>query len=186
MINPESFIKQLTEQLVSRSQALKQDLAGIRSNRPTPELLENIKVNLYEQTMTIQQLAAISIRPPRDLIVQAWDKTATGAIMKAIEDAKLGVTVGNDQASITVSIPSLTAERKQQLEKLIKKNAEEVRIAVRSVRDDYNKQLKSAEGAKELTEDQAFKLKEQVQKVVNATNGEIESIVEKKLIELES
>jgi len=186
MINSDSFIKDLKSNLSARAAHLKQELAGIRSNRPTPELLENIKVNLYEQTMTIQQLGSIMIRPPRELIVQPWDKSAMPAIMKGIEDAKLGVSVSNDDTSIIVSIPSLTSERKEQLSKLIKKTAEETRIAVRSIRDERNKEIKAAESAKELTEDQAFKLKEDVQKLVNEVNGEIESIVEKKLIELEN
>ncbi|MBS3903462.1 MAG: ribosome-recycling factor [Anaplasmataceae bacterium] len=185
-MNPESLIKELNQELAQRSQNLKQELAGIRSNRPTPELLEHIKLNYYDQPMTVQQLGSISIRPPRELIVQAWDVASIPAIIKGIEDAKLGVTVSRDENVVRVSIPALTVERKEQLEKLIRKNAEEVRIGVRSVRDDYNKQLKAAESEKAITEDQLFKLKEQVQKAVDAANAEIEAIVTKKLTEIES
>lgn len=186
MIVPDALLKKIQSDLDQKVQLLSQELQGIRGTRPTPELLEHIRVSYYDQLFTVQQLASISIRPPRELTVQAWDQGSIPAVQKAIEDAKLGVSVSRDDNVIRVNIPSLTSERKEQLAKLIKKNAEETRVAVRSIRDDYNKQLKTAEGAKELTEDQFFKLKEQVQKAVDKANTDVEGIVERKLGELEA
>ena len=121
MNNPQNIIKELNELLSAKVNHLKQELQGIRGNRPSPELLEHVRANYHEQSLTIQQLASLSVRLPRDIILQTWDSASIPSIMKAIEDAKLGVSVARDENAIRVSIPALTSERKAQLNKIIGK-----------------------------------------------------------------
>jgi len=184
MLNTESFLRDFETELKAIAQRLDGDLKMIRSNRPSVELLEGIRVNLYDQQMTIQQLGSISLQPPRDVVISVWDKNAVGAVSKAIEDAKIGLSVSSDGNSIQVSLPVLTDERKVELSKLIKKNVEEIRIQVRNRRDEAMKKMKAAKDAKEVNEDQEFKAKEKLQKLVEEANGKIEKLLEGKLKEI--
>lgn len=184
MLEIEKFLKELESEFGVIFSRIKEELGMIRSNRPSVEFLENIKVNVYDQWMTIQQLGALGVQPPRDILITAWDKNAVGAIMKAIEDAKIGLSVSNDGNVIRASLPVLTEERKQELAKLVKKISENYRIQVRARRDEAMKKAKAAEDSGEVNEDQEFKLKEKIQKQVDEANRKIEEAVGKKLAEL--
>lgn len=184
MFDTEKFSKDFEGGLRAIADKLKEDLRMIRSNRPSVELLENIKVNVYDQWMTVQQLGSLSVQPPKDILITIWDKNAVGAIMKAIEDAKIGLSVSNDGNVIRASLPVLTDERKQELAKFVKKISENYRIQVRARRDEAMKKVKAAEESGEVNEDQEFKLKEKIQKQVDEANKKIEEIIEKKLAEL--
>ncbi len=184
MLEIERFCKDFEADLKSVAEKLKADLKVIRSNRPSMELVEGIKVNLYEQWLTIRELGSISLQPPRDIVINVWDKNAMGAVAKAIEDAKIGLSVSNDGNNIRASLPILTDERKAELSKLVKKVVEEIRIQVRTRRDEAMKRVKAAEDEKEISEDQEFKLKEKLQKAVEDINGTIEKILDSKLEEI--
>lgn len=183
-MNTEEFLKNFEGELRSLAERLKEDLKMIRSNRPSVELVEGIRVNIYEQQMTIQQLGSISLQPPRDIMITVWDKNAAGAVSKAIEDAKIGLSVSNDGNVIRASLPVLTDERKAELSKLVRKNVEEMRIQVRNKRDEAMKRIKAAKDGKEINEDQEFKAKEKLQKQVEDANGQIEKLLENKLKEI--
>jgi len=184
MFDIEKFLKESEVELKALAQVLDGELKMIRSNRPSVELLEGIKVNLYEQWMTIRELGSIGLQMPRDILISVWDKTAIGAVVKAIEDAKIGLSVSSDGNVIRASLPVLTDERKVELSKLIKKNVEEMRIQVRNKRDEAMKKVKAAKDAKEVNEDQEFKVKEKLQKLVEDINGQIEKLLENKLKEI--
>ena len=184
MFETENFLREFDGELKASVQILDGELKMIRSNRPSVELLEGIKVNLYEQWMTIRELGSIGLQPPRDILITVWDKNAAGAVTKAIEDAKIGLSVSNDGNVIRASLPVLTDERKMELSKLVKKNAEEMRIQVRNKRDEAMKKVKAAKDAKEINEDQEFKVKEKLQKTVEDINGQIEKLLENKLKEI--
>ncbi len=184
MLETEKLIKEFESDLKATVQMLDGELKMIRSNRPSVELLEGIKVNLYEQWMTIRELGSISLQPPRDVLITVWDKNAAGAVAKAIEDAKIGLSVSNDGNVIRASLPVLTDERKAELGKLVKKNVEEVRIQVRNKRDEVMKKVKAAKDAKEVNEDQEFKAKEKLQKIVESANEQIEKLLDSKLKEI--
>lgn len=185
MLNTEDFLKQFEGELKALTQKLDGDLKMIRSNRPSVELMEGIRVNLYEQSLSIRELGSISLQPPRDILITVWDKNAAGAVAKAIEDAKIGLSVSNDGNVIRASLPVLTDERKAELSKLVKKSVEEIRIQVRNRRDDVMKKIKLAKDGKEVNEDQEFKVKEKLQKAVEDVNGKIEKILEEKLNEIQ-
>ena len=184
MLNTEDFLKQFEAELKFLADKLGEDLKMIRSNRPSVELVEGIRVNIYDQNMTIQQLGSITLQPPRDVIISVWDKNAVGAVAKAIEDAKIGLSVSHDGNNIRASLPILTDERKAELSKLVKKTVEEARIQVRTRRDEVMKKVKATKDSKEINEDQEFKLKEKLQKTVDDANGNIEKSLEAKLREI--
>lgn len=180
-----AFLEDFERGLAHIIQGLKEDLQSVRSNRPSVELLENIKVNYYDQWITVKQLGSLSVQPPRDVLITVWDKNALGAAMKAIEAAKIGYTVTNNDTVIRASLPPLTDERREELAKVVKKTIEQARIQVRGKRDEANKHVKAAEDAKEMSNDQSFTLKERIQKAVNAANTHIETVLQAKLQELD-
>lgn len=159
---------------------LRTELATIRGNRPSIELVEHIQVSSYDQMLSIQQLAAITIVPPSEIHISPWDKTTIPAITKAIEEAKIGLSVSANGDLIRARLSSLGEERRQELLKTVKKTAESARIQIRARRDEAMKKIKSGEEEKTITKDRAFKLKDRVQKIVDDANEQIEMIVEKK------
>ncbi len=175
--------KLIEQKLKSALENLKTEFQTIRSNRPSPRMVEDIKVEIYGQTLPVKALGSISAVPPREINVMLWDISGVAAVAKAIEEA-LRVTASTDGALIRVNLPSLTDERKKEFEKMIRKITEETRIRVRGVRDDANKEIKIAEQGKSISEDVAFKKKEGVQKMVDAVNRELESLMENKIKEI--
>src|SRR3989344_123791 len=169
--------KEFDGKLAETSAKLKQDLAVLRTNRPTTKLVEDIKVDYYGQMMPVKALGTIGINPPREITISVWDKNALGPVSKAIQDSGLGMTPNTEGNMIRLNFPSLTDERKQEMVKLVKKTTEEAKIKIRLLRDDVMKELKTAEEKKEIGEGEKFKLKEKVQKIVDKHNGEIETML---------
>jgi ribosome recycling factor len=184
MTKSEQFIKDLEVALSGFTAKLKQDLGQIRGTRPSAELVQDIRVNLYDQNLTIRELGSLSVLPPRTLQISVWDKNAVGAVTKAIESAHLGLSVTNDGNNIRATLSPLGNERREEMTKLVKKTAEGARIQIRNKREETIKRMKDAESKKEITEDEAFKVKEKVQKTVDKANGEIEMLMNGKLAEL--
>lgn len=181
----EKYLKELEADLRSVVGKLNEELKVIRGNRPSVDLIENIKVNTYEEELTIKQLGSISVLPPRGIQISVWDKNSVGAVMKAIDNAKIGLSTSNDGNNIIATLSQLGAERREELSKLVKKTSENFRIQVRANRDDAIKRLRDSESKKEISEDEAFKTKEKIQKAVDEANKQIESAVEQKLKELQ-
>jgi ribosome recycling factor len=180
----EQIIKDFESSLSAVTQKLKQEFGQIRGNRPSPDMIQDLKVNLYDQPLTIRELGSLSVLPPRTIQITVWDPGAIGAVMKAIEDAHLGLSTNNDGNTIRATLSSLGNERRDELTKLVKKTAEAARIQVRSKREDAVKRLRDAETSKTITEDDAFKGKEKLQKATDKANGEVEAMVKSKLDEL--
>jgi len=180
----EQFLKDLDMALSGVVGKLKQDVGQIRGNRPSPEMLQDLKINVYDQTLTIRELGSLSVLPPRTLQVTLWDKDAVAAVTKAIEEAHMGLSVNNDGLNIRATLSPLGNERREEMMKLVKKTAEAARIQVRARREDAMKRLKDAESHKEITEDDLFKSREKIQKAVDKANGDIEAAAEGKLAEL--
>lgn len=183
-MNQEQFLKESEELFRAIALKLKEELRMIRSNRPSLDLLENLKVSVYNDMLPIKQLGSLGIVPPREVTVSVWDKTAVSHVMKAIQEASLGFTVSNDGNVIRATLPALTNERREELGRLVKKTAENARIQLRGRRDEAMKKIKTAEEKKETSEDATFKLREKIQKFTDERNKEIELLVEGKLKEL--
>ncbi len=180
----DQFIKDLDAALSGVVSKLKADFAGIRGNRPSVDMIQDIKVNLYDQWLTVKELGSLSILPPRTIQVMVWDKDAVGAVTKAIENAHLGLSASNEGNTIRATLSPLGDERREELTKTIKKTSEAARIQIRARRDDIMKHLKDAESKKEITEDDSFRAKEKMQKSVDKANADVEAMVKGKLEEL--
>jgi len=164
---------------------LKEQLAGIRGGRPNPKLIENIEIEYFGQKLTVKQLGSINIVPPTTIQISAWDKNAVSAIAKAIESSNLNVSANTEGNLIRINLPPLSSERRQELIKIIKKETEESKIKIRHSRDEMNKKINLQTEEGEITEDDKFKSKEEIQKAVDKTNEEIEKILENKRKEIE-
>ena len=173
------YLEELQQKFDKLLTQLKDELSAIRTNRPTPRLIEDIRAEYADESLPIKQLGSIAVDPPRNLLITPWDKNAIPAIAKSIEDAKLGVTASIQGSVVRVTLPELTDERKEELSKIVKKIAEETRIKMRIVRDDANKKVNA-----EQDENTKFNNKEKLQKSVDAFNGAIDGFVESKLVEL--
>ena len=169
-----------------RSQAanLKTELQALRANRPSPKMVEDIKVEYYGQIMTVKQLGSIAVVPPREIHISVWDKAAVSAVAKAIEASQLNVPASVQGNTVMINLPQLTDERRKELEKVVRKIIEETRIKIRGARDEVNKEIKKVEEDKKLSEDAAFKKKSEVQKLVDRTNQDIEQLLDQKLKEI--
>ncbi len=164
----------------------KSEISGVRANRPTPALVENIPVTCYGQTMPMKHVASITVIPPREISVQAWDKEALPAIVKAIEAANIGLSPRAEGTSIRMFLPELSEERREELAKHIRKLSETARISIRGLREDANKEVQRAFDAKDITEDDRFKIREEIQKHTDAANRSIEDSVAQKIAEVSS
>ncbi|OGY99385.1 MAG: hypothetical protein A2945_00825 [Candidatus Liptonbacteria bacterium RIFCSPLOWO2_01_FULL_52_25] len=184
MITGEQILKEADAALKAVSEKLREEFSIIRGNRPSVEMIQDLRVNLYEQELTVRQLGSLSIVPPRSIQISVWDKGALGVVAKAIESAHVGLSVRTDGNNIIATLSSLGDERREELTKLVKKTSETTRIQVRNRRDEIMKKLKEAETKKEMSEDAAFKTKEKIQKIVEDVNGKIEVLVEGKIKEL--
>lgn len=173
-------IKEFEQKLKIIVDGFKNEIGGIRTNRPSPQLVENIRLDYFDQKMTIKQLGSITIVPPREIDITIWDKGAVGPVAKAIESSGLGLSANIDGLVIRLNLPPPTDERRQEFIKLVKAMAETTRIKIRSLRDEANKKAKS------LPEDQKFKSLKQIQDLVDKNNKEIENQLESKAKEINS
>ncbi|MFH1769395.1 MAG: ribosome recycling factor [Parcubacteria group bacterium] len=158
----------------------KQDISSIRTSRATPSLVEDIKVTIYEQQMTIKELASLSVPEPRVLIIQPWDKNSIEAINGAISKSDIGINPVVDGGVIRLVIPALTEERRRDFIKVLKQRTEEARIKVRRVREDIWNEIQKLERGGEIREDDKFAGKDDLQKVVDEYNKNIEGLEKKK------
>ena len=131
MTTSEQIIKDLEAGLSAAVQKLKQDFGQIRGNRPSAELVQDLKMNLYDQMLSIRELGSLSVLPPRTIQITVWDKNAIGAVMNAINNAHLGLSTNNDGNNIRATLSPLGDERREEMTKLVKKTAEAVRIQIR-------------------------------------------------------
>lgn len=178
-----------TKELETRLRAildhLKQELAGVRANRPNPQMIENIMVDYAGLMLPIKQIGTINVAPPRELHVTVWDPGALGPASKALEAANSGFSVSVTGNMIRVSLPMMSAERRAEVIKIARQVAETSRISVRSARDEANKKIDAAEKAKTISEDNKFSLKKKTQEMVDRTNKEIEALLVSKIKEIE-
>lgn len=157
-----------------------EDLAGIRSGKATPALLDSVKVDAYGQKMPLNQVASVSIPDPKSLVVQPWDKTLIGDIVKAIQTAELGFNPQVEGPIIRVPVPPLSEERRVDLAKHCKKIAEEGKVAIRNVRREANERLKKAEKDKKVSQDEQRDGSDKIQNLTDRFIREIDEIVAKK------
>lgn len=157
-------------------EALKREYASLRAGRATPALLDKIMVDYYNAPTPLNQVANISVPEPRMILIQPWEKTMLHEIEKAIMKSDLGLNPNSDGTAIRLSIPQLTQDRRAELVKSVNKKSEETKIAERNIRRDANDVIKKMEKAKEVTEDEAKKAQDDMQKLVDKYIKEVDSI----------
>ena len=162
------------------------DISNIRTGRATPSLVEDITLDAYGQKMTIKELATINAPEPRSLVIQPWDKGVVAAIAGAIRKSDLGLNPVVDGQIIRLNIPPLTEERRKEFIKLLKQKTEESRVKIRRLREEIWHKVQTMEQAHEINEDDKFKAKEDLQKLVDDYNKKIEELEKKKELEVMS
>lgn len=172
------IVKNSEEHMQKSVDAFVRDLAGMRAGRAHPALLEKVPVEYYGATTPLQHLASVSAPEPRVLVVQPFDKTATGSIEKAIMRADLGVSVRVDGALLRVNVPSLTEERRRDLVKQLKRHLEEGKVAIRNVRREAVDMLKKAQKEGDLTEDDERRGQNDIQHLTDRYIKDLEQVAE--------
>ncbi len=157
-----------------------QELGNLRAGRANPQIVENILVDYYGTQTPISQLGNLSTPEPRLLIINVWDQKAITNIEKAIQKSDLGINPANDGRVIRLVFPELTEERRKELVKVLKKKAEESKVAIRSIRRDANEQIKKQQKDKLITEDDQKDLEEEIQKITDDQIKEIDKIASEK------
>ncbi|HEY9580078.1 MAG TPA: ribosome recycling factor [Rhizorhapis sp.] len=170
----------LERRMLGAVEALKGDLAGLRTGRANTALLEPVHVQVYGAMMPLNQVATISAPEPRMLSVQVWDKSNVGPVDKAIRSAGLGLNPIMDGQTLRLPIPDLTEERRKELAKLAGQYAEKARVAVRNVRRDGMDSLKTDEKKGEIGEDERKRLENEVQKLTDSTIAAIDATAQGK------
>jgi len=160
--------------------AVRREFSGVRTGKASPGLLDTVRVDAYGSKMPVNQLANISTPEPRLMLVQPWDKSLMGPIEKAIRAAELGLNPANDGNVIRIPIPALNEERRREMVKLLHRLAEEGRVAIRHARQEGNKHVKSLEHDHEVSEDDARRQIDEIQKLTDEFITKIDHLLEAK------
>ncbi len=174
------------KELKKVEESLKIEFSSLRVGRATPALVENILVDCYGSKIPIKQLASISAPEPRILIIEPWDRTVLPNLEKALLVSNLNLSPIVDKNLIRINIPPLTEERRNALIKIIGSKLEEAKIKYRGSRDRIIKEINELFDAKKITEDEKFKTKEEVQKLIDLTNQNLEKLLKLKEEEIKN
>lgn len=161
-------------------EATKREFAAVRTGRANPAILDRVTVDYYGVATPLNQVGNIMAPEARMLVIHPWERNMLGPIEKAILKADLGFNPTNDGHAIRIVFPPLTEERRRELVKVVRKVAEEQRVAVRNVRREANEKIKAMQKSAEITEDQEKKALEDVQKLTDKYIGEIDKLLEGK------
>jgi len=146
---------------------LRSEYKRVRTGRASVSLVESIRADYYGTSTPLNQLATLTIPDPRTIVIQPWDQSAVGDVEKAILKSELGLTPMNDGKIVRINVPPLTQERRRELVKVIKKMAEDHKVAVRNIRRDANEMIKDLKKEKEISEDDQFRGQEEIQKITD-------------------
>lgn len=183
---PAQEIKRMKEKMERAVEHLKKELLGIRTGRAHPALVSDIKVDYYGTPTPMSQVGTISTPDARQIVITLWDKTAVKAVEKAIQASSLGINPMVDGENVRLNIPELTGERRVELSKVVKKYAEEARVAVRNLRRDSNDTFRKMEKDGSLSEDSMHDSLDSIQKVTDEFIKKIDEITalkEKEILE---
>lgn len=165
---------------------LGQELQQVRTGRAQPGLVEELPVEAYGSMQPLKGLASVAVPEPRQLLISPWDKSLVKAIEKAVQTSNLGLNPSVTGDAIRLTLPELTAERREELTKVVKTKAEETRVGLRATREEYLKSVKADVDAGKQGEDALERGKKQVQDLIDKMNAEVEKHVEQKAKQLQS
>jgi len=165
-------------------EALRRELAAIRTGRARPSLVDHVRVDYYGSTVPLNQVATVAAPEARLLTIQPWDRQGLGAIEKAIQKSDLGLNPSNDGHIIRLVIPPLTEERRHELARVVHKKVEEGRVAVRNVRRDSLEHLRRLQKDESVSEDEERRAQERLQKLTDRFIGGVDRLGQEKEAEL--
>lgn len=183
-MDPASIKKSAEQKMQKSIEALKVDLAKIRTGRAHTGLLDHITVDYYGNQTPINQVANVTLIDARTIGVQPWEKKMVSVVEKAIRESDLGLNPATQGELIRVPMPPLTEERRRELIKVVKAEGENAKVAVRNLRRDANQQLKDALKAKTISEDEERRSQDDVQKLTDRHIAEIDKLLQQKEAEL--
>jgi len=173
-LTPEVVLSEVSVKMDRAVDAFKRDLTQLRTGRATPALVENIEVDYYGSMTPLKQIASISTPDARAIMIQPWDTKALREIEKSLMTSEMGFNPSNDGSTITVPIPQLTAERRQEMVKLLKGKMEDGKVSVRNVRRDGLESLRKLEKAKSISQDDGRRAQDQLQKTTDGHTKQID------------
>jgi ribosome recycling factor len=176
----ESVFQEARESMGKSIAALQNELKRVRTGRASLSLLDGIRVDYYGTLTPLNQIASLSVPESRLITLQPWDVSVIKEIEKAIMKSDLGLTPSSDGKIIRISIPPLTEDRRKKLVKVVNKMCEDYKVAVRNIRRDANELIKGLKKDGEISEDDAFKAQERVQKITDEQIKLIDSIYKDK------
>jgi len=159
---------------------LMKEFTGIRTGRAVPSILDGVSVSAYGSRTPISQLATVTIEGPKSLRITPWDKSLSPAIDSAIRESNLGLSVSVDESGLRISFPELSSDRRSQLMRLAKDKMEDARIRLRSEREKVQSDIDKQEKSGSMSEDDKFRLKSELQKLVDESNKKFEELLTKK------
>ncbi len=172
--------KNARERMEKAIEVLKKDLGSIRTGRASLSLLDGISIDYYGTQTPLNQVASLSVPEPRLITIQPWEQRLIPVIEKAILQSDLGLNPANDGKTIRIAIPPLTEERRKQLVKVVRKRAEEARVAIRNIRRDTNESLKKLQKDAHLSEDDVKRALDEIQKLTDSCIEKVDAILEHK------
>jgi len=173
---PEAILAETGKKMGRAVDAFKRELGMLRTGRASPALLENVTVDYYNTPTPLKQIASISAPDARAILVQPWDKQAIREIEKSLQKSELGFNPSNDGNIITVPIPPLNQERRQELVRLLKRKVEEGKVSIRNVRRDSMEALRKLEKDKAVSQDANRRAQEQLQKTTDTHIRNLEQV----------
>lgn len=176
----DELITDAQERMQGVISATKREFGAVRTGRANPALLERITVDYYGTPTPINQVASVNVPEARLLLIQPWDKSVVKAVEKAILQSELGLTPNSDGEVIRIQVPPLTEERRRDLVRLVRKGAEDSRVAVRNIRRQVNDDLKELEKEGEISEDDFRRAQTRVQEITDQFVAEIDQLLEAK------
>lgn len=176
----ERTYKDVEAKMKKSVELLKKELSGIRTGRASVSLFDGIIIDYYGQDTPLNQMATIAVPESRLITIQPWDPSLLDKVEKAIFQSDLGLTPTNDGKMIRINLPILTEERRAQLAKMVKKMAEEFRVAIRNIRREGNDAVKVIEKSKEISQDDSHRAMDRIQKITDEYISKVDEIVETK------
>lgn len=159
---------------------LKEDISGLRTGRASTAMVESVTVEAYGSRQALKAVASISVADAKTLNIEPWDKSLMSAVEKGIRDSGLGINPVNDGKMIRLALPELTTERRSELTKILHQKLEQAKISARKVREEIRTQIADGEKSKSITEDDKFRLQEELEKMVKEYGDKISSIGDQK------
>ncbi|RJP69155.1 MAG: ribosome recycling factor [Candidatus Abyssobacteria bacterium SURF_17] len=177
-------LSSIRDQMNRTQEHIRREFSSIRTGRASTSLLDSIDVEYYGSSVSLNQIANVSVPEPRLLLVTPYDKGALGSIEKALLKSDLGLTPNNDGRVVRIPIPELTEERRKSLVKVVRRLAEDSRVALRNIRRDANDRIKKGEKNGDISEDESHRIMDEVQNVTNEYIEKVDELLKVKEAEI--